>query len=190
MVNGQKIWTTLAIDANWIFLLVRTDKAGEEAGGHLLSAGSNGQRQASPCAQSSTSIWGRSSARTFSTMSVCRSGNTVGEMNKGWTMAKNLLGFERIVLGSPRQSAYALARFKVLPNADGRLGRSDCSGTVIPRCGSTSRTTRRLYAASSSIRCAAAKQLGPDVSMLKIFQTELYQQITDTMLEIAGRTAG
>ena len=26
IVNGQKTWTTLASDANWIFLLVRTDK--------------------------------------------------------------------------------------------------------------------------------------------------------------------
>ena len=31
---------------------------------------------------------------------------------------------------------------------------------------------------------------GPDVSMLKIYQTELFQRITDTMLEIAGENAG
>ena len=39
IVNGQKIWTTLAHDATHIYLLVRTDKAGEEAGRHQLSAG-------------------------------------------------------------------------------------------------------------------------------------------------------
>ena len=32
--------------------------------------------------------------------------------------------------------------------------------------------------------------LGADVSMLKVIQTELFQRITDTMLEIAGENAG
>ncbi len=31
--------------------------------------------------------------------------------------------------------------------------------------------------------------LGPDVSMLKAIQTELFQKITDTMLEVAGENA-
>ena len=34
------------------------------------------------------------------------------------------------------------------------------------------------------------ESLGPDVSMLKVIQTELYQKITDCMLEIAGENAG
>ncbi len=33
VVNGQKTWTTLANDANWIFLLVRTDKAAKKQEG-------------------------------------------------------------------------------------------------------------------------------------------------------------
>jgi alkylation response protein AidB-like acyl-CoA dehydrogenase len=33
VVNGQKTWTTLAGDANWIFLLVRTDKAAKKQEG-------------------------------------------------------------------------------------------------------------------------------------------------------------
>ena len=36
----------------------------------------------------------------------------VGQPNKGWSMAKALLGFERIFVGSPKQSAYALARLR------------------------------------------------------------------------------
>ena len=32
--------------------------------------------------------------------------------------------------------------------------------------------------------------LGPDVSMLKVHQTELYQRITETMLEIAAEYGG
>ena len=40
--------------------------------------------------------------------------NIVGDINKGWTMAKSLLGFERIGSGSPRQASYALKRLKLL----------------------------------------------------------------------------
>jgi alkylation response protein AidB-like acyl-CoA dehydrogenase len=40
--------------------------------------------------------------------------NLVGQLNKGWDMAKALLSFERIYLGSPRQSAYALSRLRQL----------------------------------------------------------------------------
>ena len=32
--------------------------------------------------------------------------------------------------------------------------------------------------------------LGPDVSMLKVNQTELFQRITETMLEVAGEDGG
>ena len=34
------------------------------------------------------------------------------------------------------------------------------------------------------------ESLGPDVSMLKVIQTELFQKITDTMLDIGGENGG
>ena len=43
-------------------------------------------------------------------MSAAVAGSGTG--NKGWTMAKNLLGLERIGSGSPRQSSYALGRLR------------------------------------------------------------------------------
>ena len=71
VVNGQKIWTSLAMDANWIFLLVRTDKqAKKQEGISFLLVPMDSP--ASPCARSPTSIWARSSARPSSTTCACR----------------------------------------------------------------------------------------------------------------------
>ena len=36
VINGQKIWTTMAYDVDHIFVLARTDPARQEAGGHQL----------------------------------------------------------------------------------------------------------------------------------------------------------
>ena len=47
--------------------------------------------------------------------------NLVGQPNKGWDMAKALLGFERIFLGSPKQSQYALSRVEEAAAALGLL---------------------------------------------------------------------
>ena len=43
VVNGQKTWTTLANDANWIFLLVRTDPVAKKQEGISFSACADGQ---------------------------------------------------------------------------------------------------------------------------------------------------
>ena len=46
----------------------------------------------------------------------------VGKLNEGWTIAKALLGFERLNIGSPRRP-YALLRLEMLARAKGLLGR-------------------------------------------------------------------
>ena len=48
--------------------------------------------------------------------------NLVGQLNKGWDMAKALLGFERIFLGSPRQSALCAVAAAAAGGAHGRVG--------------------------------------------------------------------
>ena len=42
----------------------------------------------------------------------------------------------------------------------------------------------------SSNRLKASEALGPEVSVLKLHQTELYQRITEAMLDMAGEEAG
>ena len=47
--------------------------------------------------------------------------NLVGELNRGWTVAKSLLGFERIFLGSPKLPEYGLLVLESLARARGLL---------------------------------------------------------------------
>ena len=72
IVNGQKVWSSFAREADWCLLLVRTDPDRAEAQGHLLPAarpaltggGNPAARDRSPAAPSS--------ARSSSTTSSCR----------------------------------------------------------------------------------------------------------------------
>ena len=170
VVNGQKIWTSLAMDANWIFLLVRTDKQAKKQDGisFLLVPMDTPGITVRPI----TNIdMADEFCETFFDNVRVPKDNLVGQINKGWTMAKALLGFERIGSGSPRQSAYALKRLKLLAERMG-AGTTRSSRTATPGCGSTSRTTRTVRDLRRKVR--RGETLGPDVSMLKIHQTELF----------------
>ena len=126
IVNGSKIWTTLANDANWIFLLVRTDKNAKKQQGisFLLVPMDSPGITVRP-------IWtidlhDEFCEVFFDNVRVPKAW-TVGAVNQGWTMAKALLGHERIYLGSPKLSGYALGRLKVLAD---RMGVADDPGFV------------------------------------------------------------
>ena len=113
VVNGQKTWTTLATDANWIFLLVRTDRQAKKQEGisFLLVDMATPGITVRPIVN--LEMHDEFCEVFFDNVRVPKE-NLVGRINKGWDMAKALLGFERIFLGSPRQSGYALSRLKIL----------------------------------------------------------------------------
>jgi len=187
IVNGSKIWTTLANDANWIFLLVRTDKSAKKQEGisFLLVPMDTPGITVRP-------IWtidlhDEFCEVFFDNVRVPKKW-TVGQVNQGWTMAKALLGHERIYLGSPKLSGYALGRLRELAD---KMGVSDDPGFV------DTYTKLRLEIADLKALHATyvdvvrrGETLGPDVSMLKVIQTELFQKITDVMLDVAGENAG
>jgi alkylation response protein AidB-like acyl-CoA dehydrogenase len=115
-------------------------------------------------------------------------GNLVGQINKGWTMAKNLLGFERIGSGSPRQSSHALGRLRLLAD---RMGVWEDEGFQdrYTRLRLDLEDHKALYSEFVA-KVVRGETLGPDVSMLKVNQTELFQRITETMLEISAEHGG
>ncbi|WOF74843.1 acyl-CoA dehydrogenase family protein [Parvibaculaceae bacterium PLY_AMNH_Bact1] len=93
LVNGQKIWTSYADKADWIFALVRTDTNVKHDGISFLLID---MEQDGVEARPITMISGASPfCETFFTDATAPKGNLVGELNKGWTIAKRLLQHER-----------------------------------------------------------------------------------------------
>ena len=93
LVNGQKIWTSYADKADWIFALVRTDSSKKHEGISflLIDMASEGVE-----ARPITMISGASPfCETFFTDVKVPKDHLVGELNKGWTIAKRLLQHER-----------------------------------------------------------------------------------------------
>jgi len=99
IVNGQKIWTTNAHFADWIFCLVRTSKEGKRQEGIsflLIDMKSPGIRIDPIYLVDGTRTPMRHEVnQVFFTDVKVPVENRVGEENKGWTYAKYLLEFER-----------------------------------------------------------------------------------------------
>ena len=183
VVNGQKTWTTLAQDATHIFLLARTDKTVKKQAGisFLLMDITTPGITIRPI----RNIAGHEEfCEVFFDDVRAPADSLVGGMNNGWTIAKALLGFERIHLGSPKQSQYALQRLANL--AEGLQLFDDA--VFIDRF--TRLRLDVLDLESTYTKFADIVKhggtLGPDVSLLKIWATETFSRVTHLMLEAAG----
>jgi alkylation response protein AidB-like acyl-CoA dehydrogenase len=108
VINGQKIWTSGAQHADWMFALVRTDP---EAGKHdgisfvLLEMDQPGVTVKPIQLISGSSPF----CETFFDNAIALRRNLVGEMNKGWTVGKRLLQYERSSAPTPRSKTKATA---------------------------------------------------------------------------------
>lgn len=187
VLNGQKTWTTLGNDANWIFVLARTDRTvkNQEGISFFLVPMDDPGVTVRPIIN--LDMHDEFCEVFFDNVRVPNE-NLVGAVNQGWTMAKALLGFERIMIGSPKQSAYALGRLRLLAEragvAEDPVFKDRYTRLRLDLIDHTS-----LY--EEYVEMVRRGQMpGADVSMLKLHQSELYQRITDMMLEVAGEEAG
>ncbi|HEX7157274.1 MAG TPA: acyl-CoA dehydrogenase family protein [Burkholderiaceae bacterium] len=97
VVNGQKIWTSYADQADWIFCLVRTDALRKQAGISFLLFD---METPGVSTRPIKLISGKSPfCETFFDNVEVPARNLVGELNGGWTIAKYLLTHEREKIG-------------------------------------------------------------------------------------------
>lgn len=94
VINGQKIWTSGAQHADWMFCLVRTDPAAPKHDG--ISFVLLDMHQPGVTVKPIALISGSSPfCETFFDNAIARREDLVGELNKGWTVGKRLLQYER-----------------------------------------------------------------------------------------------
>lgn len=190
VINGQKTWTSLAQDATHMFMLARTDKLVKKQKGisFLLVDMSSPGITVRPI----RNIVGHEEfCEAFLDDVRVPKTRLVGEINQGWTIAKALLGFERIFLGSPKQSQYVLARLEELAVA---LGLNQDAGFIdrFTQLRLDVADLASLYARFID-RVKRGERIGPEVSILKVWATETFSRLAILMLEVAasaGATTG
>ena len=98
VINGQKIWTSGAQYADWMFALVRTDPDAPKHEG--ISFVLLDMHQTGVSVKPIGLISGSSPfCETFLDNAIAHREDLVGELNKGWAIGKRLLQFERSGIG-------------------------------------------------------------------------------------------
>lgn len=190
LVNGQKIWTSYANYADWIFCLVRTDKSVKHNGISflLIDMETKGVETRPIKLISGSSPF----CETFLTDVTVPKENLVGELNKGWTIAKRLLQHEREMIsgmglggsssgsgGKPENLAKKYGGEK-----DGKVADAALRDTI----------TRHkmdghgflLTLQRSAAETKAGQNTGAASSMFKYYGTELNKRRFEILLETMG----
>ena len=161
IINGQKIWTSGAQYANWMFALVRTDPTAPKHEG--ISFVVLSMDQPGVTVKPIKLISGSSPfCETFFDNAIAKREDLIGEMNKGWSVGKRLLQYERNATtrtkpksaGKPKLNPYALvAKEYAGEDSQGRIAdeaaRADVLGQVMQEK-ALSLTTQRVVEESKS----------------------------------------
>ncbi len=189
LVNGQKVWTSYADQADWIFVLVRTDFAAKKHEG--ISFILVDMDQAGVTTKPIKLISGNSPfCETFFDDARAEKKNLVGELNKGWTIAKYLLTHEREMIGGTGAGSGAMrpmgdvAIQQVGLNEHGQLAdpvlRTDVARAEIDGLAFLSTLERVTEEAKSG------QGVGANSSMLKYYGTELNKRRLELMMDGSG----
>jgi pimeloyl-CoA dehydrogenase large subunit len=190
LVNGQKIWTTLAQYADWIFCLVRTDTAAKQQEGisFLLIDMKSPGITVRPIV---TIDGGREVNEVFFDNVEVPAENLVGQENKGWDYAKFLLGNERTGIARVGMSKAKVARIKELAAIEQSGGRPLIEDAKF---------REKLAAVEIELKALEMTQLrvvsderkldrgrqNPASSILKLKGSVIQQQLTELVMEVVG----
>ncbi len=190
VINGQKIWTSGAHEADWGLLLARTDRSAPKHQGiscilvdmHTPGIEVRTLKQISGSEEFCEVF--------FTDVRVPRE-NLVGELNGGWRIAQTTLSYER---GGNTLSRYARLLQQVTRLLDvcrvlQRDGRPAIEDSVVRQ------KLGQIYAEMEVLRYASLRILsrlerglrpGPESSLAKLHYSELDKRVQELILDILG----
>ena len=190
IINGQKTWTSGAHNADWMFILVRTDKDVPKHEGisfMLLPMDQPGVDVRPIPLLSGVSTFND----TFFDNAVADRNDLVGELNRGWTVGKRLLqhersGMESLLAGSTSkkdESLLGIAK-EYLGVTDGKLAEPLTRDEIVTyqmNSESLQLTRKRVVEETQS-----GATPGPATSIFKVISSELEQKNYDLITKVRG----
>jgi alkylation response protein AidB-like acyl-CoA dehydrogenase len=190
LINGQKIWTSYADKADWIFCLVRTDNSGSKHEGIsfvLFDMASPGVTTRPIKLISGSSPF----CETFFDNVKAYKTNLIGEEGKGWAIAKYLLTHEREMISAfgsaPKKSVGQMAVETMGTDASGRLA----NGVLRQNIAQYQLDTLAFAATMARVgdEARAGQGLGAASSIFKYYGTELNKRRNELNMAVLGEQA-
>ena len=190
VLNGQKVWTSMAHVADWGFFLVRTDpQAPKHKGITFLLVD---MRTPGITIRPLTQITGEAEFNEVFLENVrVPAANVVGKVNEGWGVALTTLAYERDVLTMIRHISLrtALERLVALARRTKRNGHTAADDPVVrQRIAALAIAERclQLNGYRTLTRILRGQSPGPEGSTSKLFWSQVDQDLAEVATEVIG----
>ncbi|QDQ98239.1 acyl-CoA dehydrogenase [Tomitella fengzijianii] len=182
-LDGQKVWTSLAVQSDWAICLARTDKDAPKHKGityFLVDMKSAGIRISPLREITGDALFNEVFLEGVVVPDEC----VVGEVDGGWRLARTTLANERVAMGGGSAMGDEMeGLISEIHGAAGGLGDTelDTLGAQVAEG-----TTGSLLGLRTAIRALEGQDPGPGSSVRKIIGVRHRQALADAALEIAG----
>ena len=192
VINGQKIWTSMAQHSDWIFMLARTNPDAPKHRGisYFLVNMKTPGITVRPLIDMSNGH--HFNEVYFENVRVPRSA-LIGEQDRGWYQATTTLSFERSGIEGPAAAGRYVRQLTQYAKETKRNGKPMAEDPVV-RQRLAQLSTEVEVARSLAWRIASVQTKGdvpgPEAPALKVFSSELFQRIAQEgmrMLDLYGQ---
>ena len=187
-ITGQKVWTSLAHECQWGLATVRTDPDAPKHAGVTMMA--IDMKAPGVTVNPLRGITGTAHFNeVFFDDVFVPDGDVVGDVNRGWLVARATLGNERISIGGGSGAPTGFTADDLIKLLDSVP--ADTAAAHVRRAGEVIAEghTLRLLNLRRVTRAIAGAEPGPEGNVTKLLVAEQCQRLTELGMELAGSAA-